>query len=63
MFNFLKNIFTTTEEENDVFKILPGTDGRFYIINARTNNIAVDTSYSRERDAKRGAQRRGLVLA
>lgn len=62
MFNFIKNLFTT-EEENDVFKIAE-TNGRYFIVNARSGFSVTGTgSYSRRRDAVRGAQRRGLSLA
>lgn len=59
MFNFLKDLFNSGE--NNVVTIAE-VDGRFALCDRRGIQIG-DATYSRRRDAVRGATRRGLVVA
>jgi hypothetical protein len=61
MFTWIKNMFTSTEgETNMTAKIVPTEDGKFKLTTLRTGTVG---TYSRRRDAVRGAKRRGFVVA
>ena len=62
MFKFLKTFFTTNTTETPMFAKITEFNGRFFITD-RSGLALVDTDYSRARDAKRGALRRGFAVA
>jgi hypothetical protein len=60
VFNFLKTIFTPQPTEEFMGYIKETSDGRFAVTD-RSGSIL--KTYSRRRDAKRGATRLGLAVA
>lgn len=60
MFNFLKDLFDFGEK--NMCKVVEA-EGKFYLVDRRNIAIEGTSSYSRRRDAVRGATRRGLVIA
>lgn len=57
---FFTELFTLTPTENHMATITPLDNGRFALVD-RSGTFIQD--YARERDAVRGASRRGLAVA
>lgn len=62
MFKKLFNFLAPVSEKDNMAKIVEA-EGKFYLVDRRNIAIEGTSSYSRRRDAVRGATRRGLVIA
>lgn len=61
MFNIIKNLFKT--EKTDMFAMITETTEGFRLSNRYGEPIPGLPTYSRARDARRGATRRGFAVA